>query len=588
MTRGSVFLRRHTVGVLSASLATALTTAAVTLPVLTSGSTAGASVTQSPGLSSTKVLSGVVIRGGTAAANAFGSWRHQAITTVVDYIGTDSWNSITNVAGQQLTGYWAGSNAHRVWSVPLIPSDGSSSLSSAADGSYDSKYATVAKALVAGGDGNATIRLGWEMTGDWFAWSGIKDPAAFAGAFRHAVSAMRTVSGQHFTFDFNYAMNQTDPTPMYPGDAYVDLIGVDNYDTSWASDYSPSDHVKSWNHILSERWGLDWLTNFASSHGKQMSIPEWGVVYRCDGHGGGDDPYFVDQLHNWVDNHNVAYEAYFQQDDNSCNRFRLDSGLFPKTASEYVRVWSQGPLTVTPPPPVSGPAPTPPAPPTPPTPAPVAPVAPPVPATGLLLSFNSDRSAPVVLDNAVVAKPAYIFYATPTPVNLVVFSLDGQVYRTESSAEYDFVGTAATGAKPFVPSKLKVGKHTVTAVITSLSGAKSTVKAVFTIPAGAVKTLSTRFLRVSAAATGRPTVHLDKAVLHGVKYLIFPTVTRQVAASYALDGKIVRVAKANARGAIHVRTMRLAGLSKGIHLMTLRLVNAAGHVTVVKARFRIT
>ena len=79
--------------------------------------------------------------------------------------------------------------------MPLIPSDGSSSLQSAASGSYDEKYATVAKALVAGGDAYATIRLGWEMTGDWFAWSGVKDPAAFAGAFRHAVTAMRACLG---------------------------------------------------------------------------------------------------------------------------------------------------------------------------------------------------------------------------------------------------------------------------------------------------------------------------------------------------------------------------------------------------------
>ena len=60
------------------------------------------------------------------------------MTAVVDYIGTDSWNSITNIAGQGLTGYWAGAAAHRVWSVPLIPSDGSSCLEAAASGSYDS------------------------------------------------------------------------------------------------------------------------------------------------------------------------------------------------------------------------------------------------------------------------------------------------------------------------------------------------------------------------------------------------------------------------------------------------------------------
>jgi hypothetical protein len=573
VTRSSVFLRQHAVGALSAALATVLATAGVVIPTL-GGPRAAASVAQSPGLSASKVLSGVVIQGGAAAANAFASWRHQPVTAVVAYIGTDSWNSITNVAGQGLTGYWAGTSAHRVWSVPLIPSDGSSSLQTAASGSYNSKYATVAKALVAGGDGNATIRLGWEMTGEWFAWSGVKDPAAYVGAFRQAVTAMRSVAGQHFTFDWNIAMGQANPAPMYPGDAYVDLIGADNYDTSWATSYPPSDHARVWNHIVTQTYGLNWLSSFASQHGKRMSIPEWGVVYKCAGHGGGDDPYFVDQMHNWVASHDVAYEAYFQVDDNSCSRFRLDSGLFPKAAAEYAKVFSAAPTTVTTP--VAAP------------PAPVAPpVAAPAPSTGLLVSFHADRSAATALNKAVVARSAYIFYATKTPVVSVTFSLDGKVYRTETSAAYDLVGTAATGAKPFLPSKLKAGKHSITAVVRFPSGAKTTTKAVFTVPAPVVKTLTTRYLRLSVAASGRPTTHLDKAVVRGVKYLIFPTVTGQVRASYALDGKVVRTAKANARGTMHVRTIRLAGRSKGIHVLLLKLVNKAGHVTTVKARFRV-
>ena len=177
-------------------LATALLGATVAVPLAVSSATAGASVTQSPGLVAGQTLSGSAIRGGTAGANAFGAWRGAPVKVVVDYIGTNSWASIDNVAGQGLTGYWAGLDAHRVWSVPLIPSDGSSSLATAATGSYNAHYTKVAQALVAGGDGNATIRLGWEMTGDWFAWSGINDPASFAGAFRQAVTAMRAVSGR--------------------------------------------------------------------------------------------------------------------------------------------------------------------------------------------------------------------------------------------------------------------------------------------------------------------------------------------------------------------------------------------------------
>ena len=107
--------------------------------------------------------------------------------------------------------------------MPLIPSDGSSTLDAAAAGSYDSKWVTVAQKLIAGGDANATIRLGWEFSGDWFAWSGVKNPTAWAAGWRHAVTAMRSVAGAHFTFDWDPALLQQDPTLEWPGDSYVDL-----------------------------------------------------------------------------------------------------------------------------------------------------------------------------------------------------------------------------------------------------------------------------------------------------------------------------------------------------------------------------
>ena len=100
MTRTSVSLHRRTARAVVVVLTAAVASASVAIPMLGNGPTAVAGVTQSPGLSSDKVLSGVVIRGGTSAADAFASFRHQAVTTVVDYIGTDSWHSITNVAGQ--------------------------------------------------------------------------------------------------------------------------------------------------------------------------------------------------------------------------------------------------------------------------------------------------------------------------------------------------------------------------------------------------------------------------------------------------------------------------------------------------------
>jgi hypothetical protein len=42
-----------------------------------------------------------------------------------------------------------------------------------------------------------------------------------------------------------------------------------------------------------------------------MSFPEWGTGTRPDGHGGGDDPYFIQQMASWIASANVLYHDYW-------------------------------------------------------------------------------------------------------------------------------------------------------------------------------------------------------------------------------------------------------------------------------------
>ena len=55
------------------------------------------------------------------------------------------------------------------------------------------------------------------------------------------------------------------------------------------------------------------LEQFATSVGKPVCFPEWGVVTRSDGHGGGDDPWFMSDFISWMQDpaHNVAWDSYF-------------------------------------------------------------------------------------------------------------------------------------------------------------------------------------------------------------------------------------------------------------------------------------
>ena len=349
-------------------------------------------------------------------------------------------------------------------------------MSQAASGAYNSKYASVAQQLVAGGDGYATIRLAWEFNGDWFAWSGIKDPAAFVGAWRQAVTAMRGVPGQHFTFDWNIALGYPNAAAMYPGDAYVDLIGADVYDATYSS-FSPQDHVASWNYQLTRGDGLNWLASFAGQHGKRISLPEWGVQWLCDGHGGGDDPYFIQKMYEWIDSHDVAYETYFNYDLTSCNNSALQDGRFPQSAAMYKKLWA----VATTPPATTPPVTTPPVTTPPPAPAPATAFD----LTRIKVSTSSARTNPVMLFASTVTGPAYIFVADAPGTAKVAFYLDRATTATPTSTDtalpWDLQGGSTTAANALAAGTLKAGSHQLSVVATLTNGSRTSATVSFTV-----------------------------------------------------------------------------------------------------------
>lgn len=168
-------------------------------------------------------------------------------------------------------------------------------------------FKTLAQNLVNGNQANAIIRIGWEWSGNWFAWSK-SGPAAYVTAFDDIVTQMRSVSGQHFMFDWcsNAGSTPTSGTwaSWYPGDNYVDIIGSDHYDST--SSTSPSAATANWNNNLNQPGGLAYTVNFAAAHNKYVSIPEWGL-------NGVDDPTYIDLMSAFVKNpaNRVYYESYF-------------------------------------------------------------------------------------------------------------------------------------------------------------------------------------------------------------------------------------------------------------------------------------
>ena len=239
---------------------------------------------------------------------------------------------------------WKGINEEILWSVPIIVNDGSSSLAKAATGAYDGYYRQVAQTLLASRAGDSDpiyVRTGWEANGDWFFWNAIGKEAAFKGAFQHFADAFHGVSNRFkIEWNINYAEGGMDPATIYPGDKYVDVVGMDFY---WVLEHQGTDPNTAWSKIQNAKYGLNWLENFAKAHGKPTAYSEWGIESNNAG------PY-LEKAKAWFDSHNVAYQSYWDYTMGG-DVIALSDGTLPTSGAAFKRLFGAGSTTtpVTPP-----------------------------------------------------------------------------------------------------------------------------------------------------------------------------------------------------------------------------------------------
>ena len=81
-------------------------------------------------------------------------------------------------------------------------------------------------------------------------------------------------------------------------------------------------------------WGSTWLSSFAAEHGKPIAFPEWSDDFRSDGHGLGDDPYFINQFSNWIASNNVAFTDIFAFDGPG-QQNNITDGSFPNALAAF-------------------------------------------------------------------------------------------------------------------------------------------------------------------------------------------------------------------------------------------------------------
>jgi hypothetical protein len=254
------------------------------------------------------------------------------------------WSDLDGAGGSlnwEFGGGWSGTPYTLSLAVPMIPTDAAgvaiATLADGATGAYNGYFVTLAHTLISAREANAYLRLGWEFDGGAYAWSAT-DPTAeadFAAYFRQIVTAMRSVSGERFRFVWNPTAaaftDGYDLAQAYPGNSFVNEIGLDDYDQTWLR---PQTSKIEW-----DKTTLPNLTAahmFAASRHKPLAICEWGLSIRTDGHGLGDDPRFIDNFIAWMQNsaNDVKYESYFDFDVND-QKDSITEGHTPKSLAAF-------------------------------------------------------------------------------------------------------------------------------------------------------------------------------------------------------------------------------------------------------------
>ena len=237
---------------------------------------------------------------------------------------------------------WKGSGDRMIWAVQMLPALHQFSLATGAASDYDNYFYNLAENLVAAGMGNSILRLGWEFNQRKFPWYAAGQSSNFVGYWRQIVTTMRTAPGANFEFVWNPSRGDNGPKDQamgnfanyYPGDSYVDMIGMDVYDSAWKVYPGAAAEFQK---ILTQTYGLNWLANFAAVHNKPIAIPEFGLgpgpsapnsgPITGSGVVTGDDPTFINDMFNWIDHHEVTYVAYWDFNSSS-----IENGQNPLAA----------------------------------------------------------------------------------------------------------------------------------------------------------------------------------------------------------------------------------------------------------------
>ncbi|BDI32539.1 hypothetical protein CCAX7_45900 [Capsulimonas corticalis] len=221
-------------------------------------------------------------------------------------------------------------------------------------------FVNLANNIVAWNYKSVIIRMDYEFDGGWIPYGNLNAipgmPGNFNKAWRNIVTTVRdTVKAKNPNIKVKFLWNPTDANvqietaKFYPGDAYVDYIGFDNYDYDYSGVYKSgvqpdaATQQLAWTKSILPR--IQWFADFASAANPKnrngylagRSVPlivgEWGMwqISATGRPAGGDDPAYIQNMYDWMSSHNVYMECYFETPSDGVST--LWPGGYPKPGS---------------------------------------------------------------------------------------------------------------------------------------------------------------------------------------------------------------------------------------------------------------
>lgn len=279
----------------------------------------------------------------------FDQFRGRSSDTYVAFVGRSYRKDIVATIRSDEIGRFAKMPGRLALSWPMLPTEIPHKFAECARGDYDQFVIDAATALKGHGFVDPIIRLGFEANGK-FTWSLNKYPdrveqykACFqrqATLFRSVLPAVKIEWTNRRDGVIPYSIERA-----YPGDAYVDIIGMMIYDR-WPA----HPNQKAWDAAYKMRdayggpKGLGTYLDYARKLKKPLAISEWAVSSQHGDAKSVDNPFFIEKMFEFFKTNaaDVAYDAYFNCGDPGQGYKLAPNTLNPKSAAKYKELWGKG------------------------------------------------------------------------------------------------------------------------------------------------------------------------------------------------------------------------------------------------------